>query len=52
MDYPYTLCWNDSGEGHAFWEDTLQNVNCHLLAMEGADGEKLAELAVMLLPAA
>lgn len=52
MDYPYTVCWNDAGEGHVLWEDTLQKVNCHLLAMEGADGEKLAELAVMLLPAA
>ena len=52
MDYPYTVCWNDDGEGHAIWEDTLQNAKCHLFALEGADGDTLAELAVMLLPAA
>ena len=52
MNYPYTVCWNDDGEGHAIWEDTLQNAKCHLFALEGADGDTLAELAVMLLPAA
>ena len=52
MDYPYTVYWNDAGEGHAVWEDTLQKTTCHLFAMEGTDGDKLAELTVMLLPAA
>ena len=52
MDYPYTVYSNDQGAGHVLWEDTLQKASCHLFALDGTDAEKLAELAVLLLPAA
>ena len=51
MDFPYTLLWNDDGSGAACWSDPTTGAACQLTA-QGVTRDTLAEMAVLLLPAA